>query len=71
MTTEDINSLDDILPFSDDEMKAWLALLERSDLIKYAKMMPENNISNQDLITAEEFIQSTIHYWKQVETTVA
>ncbi len=71
MTTEDIKSLDNILPFSDEEMKAWLALLERSDLIKYAKMMPENNIYNQDLITAEEFIQSTIPYWKQVETTVA
>jgi hypothetical protein len=47
-------------------MKAWLALLERSDLIKYAKMMPENNIYIQDLITAEKFIQSTIPYWKRI-----
>ena len=68
MTTEDIKSLVNILPFSDEEMKAWLALLERSDLIKYAKMMPENNIYTQDLITAEKFIQSTIPYWKRIGT---
>lgn len=67
MTTEDIKSLVNMLPFSDEEMKAWLALLERSDLIKYAKMMPENNIYTQDLITAEEFIQSTIPYWKRID----
>lgn len=67
MTTEDIKLLDNVLPFSDEEMKAWLELLERSDLIKYAKMMPENNIYIQDLTTAEDFIQSTIPYWKQVE----
>ncbi len=68
MTTEDIKLLDYVLPFSDEEMKAWLELLERSDLIKYAKMMPENNIYTQDLTTAEDFIHSTITYWKQVET---
>ena len=71
MTTEDIKSLVNILPFSDEEMKAWLALLERSDLIKYAKMMPENNIYTQDLITAEEFIQSTIPYWKRIGSPIA
>jgi len=68
MTTKDIKSLDNMLPFSDEEMKTWLALLERSDLIKYAKMMPENNIYTQDLITAEKFIQSTIPYWKRIGT---
>jgi len=71
MTTEDIKSLGNMLPFSDEEMKAWLELLERSDLIKYAKMMPENNIYTQDLTTAEDFIHSTIPYWKQVETPIA
>ncbi len=71
MTTEDIKSLDNILPFSDEEMKAWLALLERSDLIKYAKMIPENNIYTQDLTTAEDFIQSTISYWKRLEAPSA
>ncbi len=71
MTTEDIKLLDNILPFSDEEMKAWLTLLERSDLIKYAKMMPENNIYTQDLTTAEDFIQSTIPYWKLVEASSA
>ncbi len=71
MTTEDIKLLDNVLPFSDEEMKAWLELLERSDLIKYAKMMPENNIYTQDLTTAEDFIHSTIPYWKRVETLSA
>jgi hypothetical protein len=71
MTTEDIKSLVNILPFSDEEMKSWLALLQRSDLIKYAKMMPENNIYTQDLITAEEFIQSTIPYWKRIGSPIA
>ena len=71
MTTEDIKSLVNMLPFSDEEMKSWLALLQRSDLIKYAKMMPENNIYTQDLITAEEFIQSTIPYWKRIGSPIA
>ena len=71
MTTKDIKSLVNMLPFSDEEMKAWLALLERSDLIKYAKMMPENNIYTQDLIKAEEFIQSTIPYWKRIGSPIA
>jgi hypothetical protein len=71
MTTKDIKSLVNMLPFSDEEMKTWLALLERSDLIKYAKMMPENNIYTQDLITAEEFIQSTIPYWKRIGSPIA
>ena len=71
MTTEEIKSLDDLLPFSEEELTYWMNLLERSDLIKYAKMLPEQHECTQDLSTAEKFIQSTIPYWKRIESPIA
>ncbi len=67
MTTNEIQNLENQFPFSEQEMKVWITLLNRSDMIKYAKMIPENQTWLHDLTTAEQFIKSTIPYWKRVE----
>jgi|TARA_B100000959_G_C14996803_1_gene630695 hypothetical protein len=68
MTTEDIRLSRDELPYSEEEINGWLDLLERADLTKYAKMLPHQRSCDDDIITAELFVRSTIPYWKQVET---
>ncbi len=64
MSTDEIKELKSYLPFSEEEMSAWLTLLNRSDMIKYAKMIPEKKVCSDDLSTAEHFIKSTTPYWK-------
>lgn len=66
MTTTEIQELQNLFPFSEQEMNAWITLLNRSDMIKYAKMIPENKVWLEDLATAEQFIKSTTPYWKQM-----
>ena len=68
MTTNEIQELQNYIPFSEQEMKAWITLLNRSDMIKYAKMIPENKTWLEDLAVAEQFIKSTTHYWKRVNS---
>lgn len=67
MTTEDIRTSQSDLPYSDEELSGWLDLLERADLIKYAKMFPKHSACAADLDSAESFVRSTISYWKQVD----
>ncbi|MCH7612567.1 MAG: hypothetical protein IIB95_00325 [Candidatus Marinimicrobia bacterium] len=68
MTTNEIQELQKLFPFSEQEMEAWITLLNRSDMIKYAKMIPESKAWLEDLSIAEKFIKSTTPYWKQVES---
>ncbi len=68
MTTNEIQELQNYFPFSEQEMKAWITLLNRSDMIKYAKMIPENKTWLEDLAVAEQFIKSTTHYWKRINS---
>ncbi len=68
MTTTEIQELQNLFPFSEQEMNAWITLLNRSDMIKYAKMIPEDKVWLDDLATAEQFIKSTTPYWKRVES---
>ncbi|MFQ6676944.1 MAG: hypothetical protein ACE5D0_01370 [Fidelibacterota bacterium] len=69
MTTNEIQDLKNHFPFSEQEMKEWITLLNRSDMIKYAKMIPETQTWMDDLTTAEQFIKSTTPYWKRVGTS--
>ncbi len=65
MTTENIRLAKKELPFSGDELTNWLALLERADLTKYARMIPKRDICENDIFVAESFVRATIPYWKQ------
>jgi len=69
MTTNEIQELKKMFPFSEQEMEAWTTLLNRSDMIKYAKMVPDSKDSIEDLSIAEQFIKSTTPYWKRLESS--
>ena len=67
MTTEDIRLSSNRLPYSEQEITGWLDIMERADLIKYAKMLPDHGSLQDDMGRAESFVRSTIHYWKKIE----
>ena len=64
MTTEEIRINQDLLPFRNDITVKWLDLLNRADLIKFARQIPTGEICLSDLKSAEEFITDTVGYWK-------
>ena len=48
-------------------LKEWIELLKRSDLIKYAKQIPEENKRENDLEWSRKFITSTNNYWRNLQ----
>jgi hypothetical protein len=48
-------------------LKEWIELLKRSDLIKYAKQIPEENKRENDLEWSRQFITSTNNYWRNLQ----
>lgn len=71
MTTEEIRINKNILPYPENEISFWLNILERADLIKYAKMIPQQSACLDDLYLARNFVESTTNFWKQFDLSLA
>jgi hypothetical protein len=67
MTTEEIDSYSSLIQMETYLLKEWIELLKRSDLIKYAKQIPEENKRENDLEWSRQFITSTNNYWRNLQ----
>ncbi len=70
MTTEQIRANRELFPFEDELWTPLITLLERADLIKYARHVPAPEMLNRDLNWSREFVHNTLKYWKpeQIQT---
>jgi hypothetical protein len=64
MTTEEIKSNRELLPFSDNCIESYLNILSTADMAKYAKYYNDADQCKSDLIHSKNFVQDTIQYWK-------
>ena len=64
MTTEEIKSNRELLPFSDNCIETYLNILSTADMAKYAKFYNDADQCKSDLIHSKNFVQDTIQYWK-------
>ena len=67
MTTEEIDSYSSLIQMETYLLKEWIELLKRSDLIKYAKQIPEENKRENDLEWSRQFITLTNNYWRKLQ----
>ncbi|NOZ03236.1 MAG: hypothetical protein GXO92_01315 [FCB group bacterium] len=70
MTTEQIRANRELFPFEEELWGPWISLLERADLIKYAKHVPAPEMLNRDLNWSREFIRDTLKYWKPEQVQI-
>ncbi len=70
MTTEEIRANRDLLSFPDDLVDKWLVMLDRSDLIKFARQVPSPEICQADLTAAAEFVKKSIPYWRIHDSSI-
>jgi len=71
MTTEEIDSYSSLIQMETCLLKEWIELLKRSDLIKYAKQIPEENKRENDLEWSRQFITLTNNYWRKLQVGVS
>ena len=64
MTTEEIRTNKDLLPYSENCIELYLNILTTADMAKYAKHYNNADQCKSDLIHSQNFIQDTIEYWK-------
>ena len=64
MTTEQIRTNRELLPYSDNCIESYLDILTKADMAKYAKHYNNADQCKSDLIHSQNFIQDTIEYWK-------
>ena len=64
MTTEQIRTNRELLPYSDNCIESYLDILTKADMAKYAKHYNNEDQCKSDLIHSQNFIQDTIEYWK-------
>ncbi len=64
MTTEEIKSNRELLPYSDNCIESYLNILSTADMAKYARHFNDQDQCTSDLISSKNFIQDTIQYWK-------
>lgn len=68
MTTEEIAQNRVMFPLENALFKSWLDLLQRADLIKYAKVIPESSVVQADLDWSIRFIEETVPLWKKIDS---
>ena len=71
MTTEEIDSYSSLIQMETYLLKEWIELLKRSDLIKYAKQIPEENKRENDLEWSRQFITLTNNYWRKLQVEMS
>lgn len=64
MTTEDIYRILGRLPFAGPLGDIWIDILERADLVKYARQDVDQMRIQKDLESARKFVQETTSFWK-------
>ena len=64
MTTEEIRTNRELLPYSDNCIERYLNILTTADMAKYAKHYNDADECKSDLIHSKNFIEDTIQYWK-------
>ena len=64
MTTEEIRTNRELLPYSDNCIERYLNILTTADMAKYAKHYNDADQCKSDLIHSKNFIEDTIQYWK-------
>ena len=64
MTTEEIRTNRELLPYSDNCIERYLNILKTADMAKYAKHYNDADQCKSDLIHSKNFIEDTIQYWK-------
>ncbi len=69
MTTEEIKLNQALLPYHEDTVHNLIDLLQRANLIKFARQIPTKKKCIDDLGLAEKLVIDTIPYWKQGRTT--
>ena len=57
MTTQEISENEDLFQMDAQLFSSWISLLEKSDLVKYAKYTPSLDLCNQDRSWASDFVQ--------------
>jgi len=70
MTTEDIVKHTDDLPFGSTGKGAWKNILERADLVKYAKETSDVETIQLDIDSTQKFIKNTTIFWKRIDTSL-
>ena len=71
MTTEEIDSYSSLIQMETHLLKEWIELLKRSDLIKYAKQIPEENKRENDLEWSKQFVTLTNNYWRKIQIGIS
>jgi len=58
------------LPFGSTGKGAWKNILERADLVKYAKETSDVETIQLDIDSTQKFIKNTTIFWKRIDTSL-